>query len=98
VETSHATIESREGQQLRVVFAAEDRPALVFKPTAGAWDWSQMRRLVIPVENPGDEALTLLLRVDDKMSRSMTAQAGIAPRSSSNLVTRSARRRHGPWA
>ena len=28
VETSHATIESREGQQLRVVFAAEDRPAL----------------------------------------------------------------------
>jgi len=85
VETSHATIESQEGQQLRVVFAAEDRPALIFKPRAGAWDWSRSR-LVIPVENPGDEALTLLLRVDDKMSRSMTAQAGIAPRSSSNLV------------
>jgi hypothetical protein len=27
VETSHATIESRQGQRRRVVFAAEDRPA-----------------------------------------------------------------------
>ena len=86
VETSHATIESKEGQPLRVVFAAEDRPALIFRPRAGAWDWSQMSRLVIPVENPGDDALTLLLRVEDEMSRSMTGQVGIAPRSSGNLV------------
>ena len=35
VETSNATIESRQGQRLRVVFAAEDRPALIFKPVAG---------------------------------------------------------------
>jgi hypothetical protein len=34
VETSNATIESRQGQRLRVVFAAEDRPALIFKPEA----------------------------------------------------------------
>jgi hypothetical protein len=85
VDTSHATIESQEGQPLRVVFAAEDRPALIFKPRAGAWDWSRSR-LVIPVENPGDEALTLLLRLDDEMSRSKTGQVGIAPRSSGNLV------------
>ena len=69
VETSHATIESREAQRLRVVFAAEDRPALIFKPVAGAWDWSQTGRLVIPVENPGDDALTLLLRVEDNRIR-----------------------------
>src|SRR5262249_31997169 len=73
------------GQPLRVVFAAEERPVLIFKPRAGIWDWSQSR-IAIPVENPGDEALTLLLRVDDEMSRSKTGQVGIAPRSSGSLV------------
>jgi len=77
VETSHATIESRQGQRLRVVFAAEDRPALIFKPEAGAWDWSQASRLVIPVENPANEALTLLLRVEDNASRSLTGKVAI---------------------
>jgi len=52
VEISNATIESRQGQRLRVVFAAEERPAVIFKPVAGAWDWSQTSRLVIPVEPP----------------------------------------------
>ena len=52
IETSNATIESRQGQRLRVVFAADDRPALIFKPEAGTWDWSQTSRLVIPVEPP----------------------------------------------
>ena len=85
VETSHAIIESQEGQPLRVVFAAEERPVLIFKPRAGIWDWSQSR-IAIPVENPGDEALTLLLRVDDEMSRSKTGQVGIAPHSSGSLV------------
>jgi len=47
------------------VFATEDRPALTLKPKGGAWDWSRESRLVIPVENPGDEALTLQLRVED---------------------------------
>src|ERR1700730_7184213 len=63
IETSHATIESQEGQRLRVVFSAGDRPTLILKPAAGTWDWSRTSRLVIPVENPGDDALTLLLRV-----------------------------------
>ena len=35
VETLHATIESKEGQRLRVVFASEDRPAISFKPKGG---------------------------------------------------------------
>jgi hypothetical protein len=86
IETSHATIESRQGQRLRVVFAAEDRPALIFKPEAGTWDWSQTGRLVIPVENPGDDALTLLLRVEDNTSRSLTGKVAISPRSAGNLL------------
>jgi hypothetical protein len=85
VETLHATIESKEGQRLRVVFASEDRPAIAFKPKGGAWDWSQESRLVIPVENPNDQALTLQLRVDDPKRR-LTGQAAIAPRSSGNLA------------
>jgi len=86
VETSHATIGSWEGQRLRVVFAAEDRPALIFRPEAGAWDWSRTSRLVIPVYNPGDEALTLLLQVEDHMSRSLTGEVAIAPRTAGNLA------------
>jgi hypothetical protein len=86
VETSHATIEAQEEQRLRVVFAAEDRPALIFRPEAGAWDWSRTSRLVIPVYNPGDEALTLLLQVEDHMSRSLTGEVAIAPRTAGNLA------------
>jgi hypothetical protein len=55
VEPTHVTIESKEGQRLRVVFATEGRPALTLKPKEGAWDWSRESRLVIPVENPSDD-------------------------------------------
>lgn len=86
VEPTHATIESKEGQRLLVVFATEDRPALTLKPKGGAWDWSRESRLVIPVENPSDEALTLQLRVEDQKRRSLTGKVAIAPRSSGNLA------------
>ena len=86
VETSHAIVESQEGEMRRVLFAATDEPALIFKPQAGAWDWSRTIRLLIPVENPGEEALTLLLRVEDNASRSLTGKVAIAPRSARNLV------------
>src|SRR5215471_950628 len=86
VEPTHVTIEATEGQRLRVVFATEDRPALSLKPKGGAWDWSRESRLVIPVENPGDEALTLQLRVEDQKRRSLTSKAAIAPRKSGNLA------------
>jgi P pilus assembly chaperone PapD len=79
VEPTHATIESKEGQRLLVVFATEDRPALTLKPKGGAWDWSRESRLVIPVENPSDEALTLQLGVEDQKRRSLTGKVAIAP-------------------
>ena len=86
VEPTHATIESKEGQRLLVVFATEDRPALTLKPKGGAWDWSRESRLIIPVENPSGEALTVRLRVEDQKRRSMTGKVAIAPRSSRNLA------------
>jgi hypothetical protein len=86
VEPTHVTIESKEGQRLRVVFATEDRPALTLKPKGGAWDWSRESRLIIPVENPSGEALTVRLRVEDQKRRSMTGKVAIAPRSSRNLA------------
>jgi hypothetical protein len=70
----------------QIVFATDDRPALTFRPKGSAWDWSQENRLVIPVENPGDQALTLLLRVEDHKRRSLTGQMAIASRSSGNLA------------
>src|SRR5215472_144576 len=86
VEPTHVTIEPKEGQRLRVVFATEGWPALTLKPEGGAWDWSRESRLVIPVENPGDEALTLRLRVEDQKRRSLTGKVAIASRSSRNLA------------
>jgi hypothetical protein len=82
VEPTHATIEVHEGRRLRVVFATEDRPALTLKPKGGAWDWSRESRLVIPVENPSHEALTLQLRVEDQKRQSLTGKVAIARRSS----------------
>jgi hypothetical protein len=61
--TWHAAIEARDGQRLRLVIANEGQPALLFKSVAGAWDWAATSKLSIPVENPGDEALTLSLRI-----------------------------------
>ena len=48
VETSNATIESRQGQRLRVVFAAEDRPGFWevrgYSNTADPWTEDRFSR------------------------------------------------------
>src|SRR5438445_9942343 len=86
VETSHATIESRNGETLQVVFAAEGQPALLLKPVAGAWDWSLKSKLFVPVENPGDEPLALLLRIENEPGRSLTGKVAMAPHSTGDLA------------
>jgi len=68
VEMSNAVIASRDEERLRVVFAAEGRPTLLFKPRGGAWDWDTSK-IVISVENPGAEPVTLLLQVEDGADR-----------------------------
>ena len=79
VDTSNAIVGARDGAALRVVFAAEGQPAVLFKPADGAWDWSRTGKLVIPVENPGGEPVTLLLRVSDGADRSLSGKISIAP-------------------
>jgi len=86
VETSHASIASREGENLRIVFAAEGQPAVLFKPAAGEWDWSLKSKLLIPVENPGGEPLTLLLRVESDPGQSLSGKVAIAPHSIGDLA------------
>jgi Beta-galactosidase len=86
VETSNAVIEARDGARVRVVFAAEGQPAVLFKPAGSAWDWSRTSKLVIPVENPGGEPLTLLLRVSDDADRSLSGTVSIAPGISGDLT------------
>ena len=85
IETSNAVIGSPDGERLRVVFAAEGQPALLFKPKEGAWDWRHTSKLVIPVENPGGEPVTLLLRIDDDAGRSLNGKISIAPGSAGDL-------------
>jgi hypothetical protein len=86
VETSNAVIEARDGARVRVVFAAEGQPAVLFKPAGSAWDWSRTSKLVIPVENPGGEPLTLLVRVSDEADRSLSGKVSIAPGISGDLT------------
>jgi hypothetical protein len=86
VETVNAAIESRNGQRLRVVFSKEEQPALVFTPVHGAWDWSATSKLVIPVENPDDEPLSLTLRIEGAADQSLRGSVSIAPHSSGDLT------------
>ena len=98
IETSHAAIESQHGQRLRVVFAPEGQPAVLFKPAHGSWDWSAIDKLVILVENPGEEPLTFLLRIDSAPGRSLSGKAAIAPHSTPISRSGPALRRPGRWA
>src|SRR5437588_5824970 len=86
VEASDAIIEARDGTGMRVVFAAEGQPAVLFKPADGAWDWRRTGKLVIPVENQGGEPVTLLLRVSDGADRSLSGKVSIAPGSAGDLT------------
>jgi len=86
VVTSNAVMEARDGARLRIVFAAEGQPALLFKPTKSAWDWSHTGKLVIPVENPGGEPVTLLLWIGDKANRSLSGKVSIAPGGARDLT------------
>ena len=99
IETWHAAIEARDGQRLRLVIANEGQPALLFKSVAGAWDWAATSKLSIPVENPGDEALTLSLRIDSDPDRSLSGKVAIAPHSAGDLAIWIAMHlRRGRWA
>src|SRR5947209_15424786 len=86
VEASDAIIEARDGTGMQVMFAAEGQPAVLFKPADDTWDWSRMGKLVIPVENPGGEPVTLLLRVSDGADRSLSGKISIAPDSAGALT------------
>ncbi len=86
VQTSNAVIASRDGERLRTVFAAEGQPAVLFKPTDNVWDWRRTGKLVIPVENPGGEPVTLRLRVSDGADRSLSGKVSIAPRTAGDLT------------
>ena len=90
VEISHAAIEPAPGRGLGVLFSAGEQPGLLFKPAEGVWDWSRTSRLFIPINNLGDEPLTLLLRLEsarnDGSTRSLSAKVTIGPRNARNLT------------
>ena len=86
VETSNAVILSRDGERLRVRFAAESQPALLLKPQGGAWDWHETSKLVIPVENPGGESMSLVLRIEDDAGRTVSGNASVAAKSAGDLA------------
>jgi hypothetical protein len=86
VEVSNATIEAREGQRLQILFANEGQPAMWFRPASGTCDWSATSKLFIPVENPGDQPQTLLLRIESGADRSLRGKVAIAPHTTGDLA------------
>ncbi|HJY51179.1 MAG TPA: hypothetical protein VJ349_21465, partial [Stellaceae bacterium] len=77
---------SRDGERLRIRFAAEGQPALLFKPRGGSWGWRETSKLVMPVENPGGEPATLLLRITDGANRTLDGKATVAAGSAGELA------------
>jgi len=86
VETLNASIVSRDGQRLRVASATEGQPAVLFKPARGSWDWSATSKLFVPVENPGDEPLSLSLRIESAPGHSLSGSIAIASHSAGDLA------------
>src|SRR5262249_43233940 len=86
VETVNAAIVSRDGLQLRVVFAKEEQPALLLKPTQGVWNWSATSKLFIPVENPSDDPVALMLHIESAPGQSLRGSVTMAPRSAGDLT------------
>jgi len=78
-------IASRDGERLRVSFAAEGQPALWFKSRGRAWDWRETSKLVIPVENPSGDPVTVLLRIEDETGQSLSGKVAVAPEGEGKL-------------
>ena len=86
IETSNAVITSNEGGRLRIRFAAEGQPAVLLKPPERRWDWRDTSKLMIPVENPGGEPVTLLLQIADEAGGSLSGKTSIAPGGTGDLA------------
>jgi hypothetical protein len=68
------------------MFARVEQPALLFKPVQGAWNWSATSKLFIPVENPSNQSLTLMLRIGSAAGLSLRGNISIASHSAADLV------------
>jgi hypothetical protein len=86
VETSHAAIEERHGERLRVVFANEGQPALLFRPARDVWDWAAASKLVIPAENLEAEPVTVLLRIESGAGQELSGKVAVAPHRAAELA------------
>ncbi|MBO0739516.1 MAG: beta-agarase, partial [Alphaproteobacteria bacterium] len=86
IETFDAAIQPGQGGWSHVVFAKAEQPAVLFKAPRGTWDWSATSKLRIPVENPGDEPLPLMLRVESAADQSLRGSVTIAPHSAGDLT------------
>ena len=98
VETSHAVVEARDGERLRVVFAPTPpstasgggsvwgQPEVLFRPAKGSWDWAAANKLFIPVENLEAEPVTVVLRIDGSPGQELSGKLAIAPHSAGDLA------------
>src|SRR5262249_49687929 len=44
------------------------------------WDWRETSKLVIPVENPSGDPVTVLLRIEDEAGQSLSGKVAGAPK------------------
>jgi len=72
------------GLATRVEFGAGDWPELVIRPAEAPADWSGVRALAVPVDNPTGEPIDLVVRVDDAVQSGgdqhrLTGRARVRP-------------------
>jgi hypothetical protein len=98
VETSHAVVEARDGERLRVVFAPTPpstasgggsvwgQPEVLFRPAKGSWDWAAASKLFIPVENLEAEPATVVLQINGSPGQELSGKVAIAPHGAGDLA------------
>ncbi len=65
--TDHVMLRTTAGGATSVTFQPADWPHILYKAPI-PWDWSQSGGLQVTVKNPGNTAITFMIRVDDDLS------------------------------
>ncbi len=90
ISLNEATLSSTTAAYVRVTTKAKASwPGVTFKPVRETWDFSQAQKLLVHVNNPGDEPLVMHVRVDDAArDQAANGTETIAPHSAGVVAVR----------
>jgi hypothetical protein len=90
IRATAATLSPATAAVLRVTTHANAKwPGVTVRPEQEAWDFSQVRKLLVHIRNPGDKQLDMHVRVDDaKRDQVAHGSSTIAPRGAAVVEVR----------